>query len=166
MRAGRAQRIAAEALSGSVYAPVGHATQYHTLWVSPGWARTLDHVGTIGAHRFYRNRGAGGEKAAFSMAYAGVEPAVSGRTAPAAGPQDDAAPAQPAVSLVVGEPVAARAALAVTPARPAGKGGRRSAATPGAAAPESGNPDYAASGEIRPEYADAGTWKVNPALAH
>lgn len=78
-----AQRLASEALSGSVYAPIGHATHYHTLWVNPYWASSLDHVGTIGAHRFYRNRGSAGEKAAFTGRYAGVEPAVSGRTSPA-----------------------------------------------------------------------------------
>ena len=61
----RAQRVADAALSGSVYAPVGHATHYHTLWVNPYWAGTLDHVGTIGAHRFYRLRGGAGDKAAF-----------------------------------------------------------------------------------------------------
>ena len=30
------------------------ATHYHTTWVSPYWAPTLQHVGTIGSHIFYR----------------------------------------------------------------------------------------------------------------
>ncbi|MEE4205172.1 MAG: cell wall hydrolase, partial [Erythrobacter sp.] len=34
----RARRIARDALAGEVYAPVGLATHYHTLWVAPRWA--------------------------------------------------------------------------------------------------------------------------------
>ena len=30
------------------------ATHYHTTWVSPYWAPTLQQVGTIGSHIFYR----------------------------------------------------------------------------------------------------------------
>jgi spore germination cell wall hydrolase CwlJ-like protein len=53
-----ARRIAGEALSGSVYAPVGTATHYHTRAVSPGWGRRLAQVVTIGAHIFYQGRNA------------------------------------------------------------------------------------------------------------
>src|SRR3546814_17322776 len=34
----RARRIAAEALAGKVYRPVGHATHSHTLSIYPPWA--------------------------------------------------------------------------------------------------------------------------------
>jgi len=30
------------------------ATHYHTTWVNPYWAPTLQHIGTIGSHIFYR----------------------------------------------------------------------------------------------------------------
>ena len=62
----RAQLVASSALGGKVYAPIGMATHYHTLWVNPYWSKSLDHVGTIGAHIFYRNRGAAGRKESFT----------------------------------------------------------------------------------------------------
>jgi len=71
----RARRVAAEALAGFVYAPVGLATHYHTSAVHPYWADSLAFVGTIGAHRFYRWSGGAGRPAAFSGIYAGGEPA-------------------------------------------------------------------------------------------
>ena len=150
----RAQRIAAEALSGSVYAPVGHATHYHTLWVNPYWAGTLDHVGTIGAHRFYRLRGAAGDKAAFSMAYAGLE---SGPAARPALPEPEAAAAAAAAKPAIAydlAPLTGNRREAARPAAPA-------ATAPGAA----GEPAYAAAGQVRPEYARAGQWKTPPAKA-
>ena len=73
----RASRVARAALAGAVYAPVGMATHYHTLQVHPYWAPSLDHVTTIGAHRFYRWRGAAGQRAAFRAAYLGNEPAAA-----------------------------------------------------------------------------------------
>ena len=50
----RARRIASDALAGMVYAPVGHATHYHTHQVLPSWAYRLAKVAVIGAHNFYR----------------------------------------------------------------------------------------------------------------
>ncbi len=70
----RGQRVAMEALSGSVYAPVGMATHYHATYVYPYWAPSLDFVGTIGAHRFYRWKGAAGRPSAFFRSHAGREP--------------------------------------------------------------------------------------------
>ncbi|WP_421848501.1 cell wall hydrolase [Novosphingobium sp.] len=70
----RARRVAADALAGYVYAPVGLATHYHTSAVHPYWADSLAFIGTIGAHRFYRWSGAAGRPAAFSAVYAGGEP--------------------------------------------------------------------------------------------
>src|SRR5688572_13387180 len=70
----RARRIAAAALAGSVYAPVGHATHYHTQQVVPTWAFKLAKAAVIGSHSFYRMQGDWGEPGAFSRRYAGREP--------------------------------------------------------------------------------------------
>ena len=70
----RALRIASEALSGAVYAPVGYATHYHTHQVLPVWAYRLAKVAVIGSHNFYRMGGTGGAPSAFHQAYAGREP--------------------------------------------------------------------------------------------
>lgn len=70
----RGQRVAMETLSGAVYAPVGMATHYHAAYVYPYWAPSLDFVGTIGAHRFYRWKGAAGRPSAFFRSHAGREP--------------------------------------------------------------------------------------------
>lgn len=65
----RAQRVARQALAGSVYAPVGLATHYHTLAVLPNWASSLRPVAVIGAHIFYRMQGINGTEAAFHSPY-------------------------------------------------------------------------------------------------
>lgn len=70
----RARRVAERALAGYVYRPVGTATHYHTTEVSPYWAPSLDFIGTIGAHRFYRWKGAAGRSLAFARQHAGAEP--------------------------------------------------------------------------------------------
>jgi hypothetical protein len=145
----QARRIAAEALSGSVYAPVGLATHYHTLWVNPYWASTLDHIGTIGAHRFYRTRGASGEAAAFGHAYAGFEPVVSGRTGPA--------PVGATASASVAAAVPARPVIAYDPG-PAASAKRTAPAVPASTPP-------AGPGAVKPEYARAGQWKTPPGTA-
>ncbi|MDC8754732.1 cell wall hydrolase [Erythrobacter sp. sf7] len=143
----RAQRIAAEALSGSVYAPVGHATHYHTLWVNPYWAATLDHVGTIGAHRFYRLRGASGEKSAFTMAYAGIENGPAARIAAAPVLESPAETPRPVIAYDLGPvPLAAQA-------RPAAK-------SPPAAPAPAPVEAYSGAGSVKAEYARAGQWKT------
>ncbi|GIX20397.1 MAG: hypothetical protein KatS3mg120_2073 [Erythrobacter sp.] len=149
----QARRIAAEALAGSVYAPIGLATHYHTLWVRPPWAARLEHIGTIGAHRFYRNRGASGQAGAFRSAYAGFEPVVSGRTAPVA--PTAAAAAGLASAAPTAPPVGDRPRLA---SQPIAASAPAPAASPAAqlAEPASG------AGSVRPEYARAGQWKANP----
>ena len=73
----RARRVAADALAGYVYAPVGLATHYHTSAVHPYWADSLNFIGTIGAHRFYRWSGAAGRPLAFNAVYAGGEPVAA-----------------------------------------------------------------------------------------
>ncbi len=70
----RARGVAASALAGYVYAPVGMATHYHTVQVYPYWAPSLHFIATIGAHRFYRWKGSAGRPSAFFRSYAGNEP--------------------------------------------------------------------------------------------
>jgi hypothetical protein len=113
----RAAKVAREALSGAVYAPVGLATHYHTVQIHPYWADSLETVGTIGAHRFYRWRGAAGRSAAFSDLYLGGEPAAvphprSAQPVPAA----EADPVALARAYEAGLDGARQAAPAATPA--------------------------------------------------
>ena len=70
----RARRIATAALAGSVFAPVGYSTHYHTYQVLPYWASSLVKSAVIGAHIFYRWNGGWGTPAAFRAVYAGAEP--------------------------------------------------------------------------------------------
>ncbi len=70
----RARNVARAALAGYVYAPVGLATHYHTIAVHPYWAPSLNYLGTIGAHRFYRFNGRAGQPGAYRLAYVGGEP--------------------------------------------------------------------------------------------
>ena len=74
----RARAIAAAALGGSVYAPVGAATSFHTTSILPWWASSLARITTVGAHVFYRWQGALERALTFRQAYAGVEPAWRG----------------------------------------------------------------------------------------
>ncbi len=50
--------------------PVGLATHYHTIQIHPYWADSLTNITTIGAHTFYRWKGAAGLAAAFTDRYA------------------------------------------------------------------------------------------------
>ena len=69
----RSQAAAAAALAGRVFAPVGNATHYHADFVVPYWATSLDKNQVVGAHIFYRWRGAWGKAAAFRRAYPAAE---------------------------------------------------------------------------------------------
>ena len=73
----RAAAVARAALSGYVYTPVGLATHYHTFAVHPVWDAKMINVANIGAHRFFRMPGPGGEPGAFRFAYAGGEPVAA-----------------------------------------------------------------------------------------
>src|SRR5512146_818835 len=78
----RAWKVAEDALSGDVYAPVGWATHYHADYVLPTWAPSMAKNAIVGAHLFYRWPGGWGQPAAFTDAYAGREPnAAALRTA-------------------------------------------------------------------------------------
>ena len=70
----RAANVAAAALAGYVYAPVGLATHYHTYAVTPVWNRTLVMTDAVGAHLFHRWKGYWGTASAFSQLYRGNEP--------------------------------------------------------------------------------------------
>ena len=73
----RALRIAEQALSGAVYAPVGWATHYHANYVVPYWASTMAKNAVVGAHLFYRWSGGWGQPGVFAKAYSGREPSAS-----------------------------------------------------------------------------------------
>ena len=137
----RARRIAQEALAGSVYAPVGLATHYHTLAVRPDWSGTLQPVAVVGAHIFYRNPGFNGTVAAFTAVYAGRE-LISG-------PARHSWPARPAPTQdLVGSLGSVLAASAPGP------GGNAVPAAPAQASP---TPiDHLPESTIRPEYRNSG----------
>jgi hypothetical protein len=69
----RAAQVAAAALSGSVYSPVGLATHYHTFAVAPAWNRAMVMTDMVGAHLFHRWKGYWGTAAAMNRVYAGGE---------------------------------------------------------------------------------------------
>lgn len=73
----RARAIAAEALGGRVYAPVGWATHYHTNWVVPYWSSSLTKLANVGTHIFYRWEGGWGRPPAFRYGASGLEPQMA-----------------------------------------------------------------------------------------
>ncbi|QZH76704.1 MAG: cell wall hydrolase [Erythrobacter sp.] len=142
----RASRIARESLAGVVYAPVGTATHYHTLAVNPYWASSLDTVGVIGAHIFYRWKGAAGQPAAFRSGYAGAEPAPArSRAATPEAPDPVEAP----VMADYAAPAPAPSSYAIPTAAPAQVAEERSDILP-------------QSGDVRSEYANSGRWLTRP----
>lgn len=137
----RARRIAAESLAGKVYAPVGHATHYHTNQVLPYWASKLLKSAVVGAHIFYRWNGGWGQPAAFRQAYAGVEPALTPRVYGAAADSD--------------KQLAARIAAAAK----AGDAGRPDDKLPKMKYTALGLPES----QVREAYRNSGAWRVDPA---
>lgn len=106
----RAENVARAALAGYVYSPVGLATHYHTVQVSPYWAPSLNYLGTIGAHRFYSFKGAAGNPATFRFAYFGGEPIAAPH------PRSDSSSAAAAAAAL--DPVALQRAFGLAePAR-------------------------------------------------
>jgi len=73
----RAKQVASAALSGSVFAPVGLATHYHTDWVVPYWSASLDKIAAVDTHLFFRWTGWWGTQPAFNRAHSGGEPIVA-----------------------------------------------------------------------------------------
>jgi hypothetical protein len=68
-----ARAIAAAALTGSVFKPVGYATHYHADYVVPYWASSIDKNAIIGRHIFYRWPQWWGSPAAFTARYSATE---------------------------------------------------------------------------------------------
>lgn len=157
----RASRIAAEALNGKVFAPVGLATHYHTQAIWPRWGKSLVMTNIVGAHIFHRWRGRWGEPTAFNVPYAGREPApgpylpVAQQLAIKSGRGLPVPPAAIAAMLpgAVPFPLAAPPTAAIPAARPAD--GSAPAAAPRA--------DYLdnrlnQSGQVREEFQRSGEW--------
>lgn len=68
-----AKAVARAALAGQVEPAVGTATHYHADYVVPRWAFTLDKIGQIGTHIFYRFPGRAGGHTAFTRRWSGRE---------------------------------------------------------------------------------------------
>lgn len=107
----RAQRVAAAALSGAVFAPVGMATHYHTYAVTPSWNRSLVMTGVFGAHFFHRWKGYWGTPVAFTDRYRGGEPDMWG----AAAARSTAAADRPVAPGMSPQPLPEAAEQAVAP---------------------------------------------------
>ncbi|UYY58297.1 cell wall hydrolase [Sphingomonas sp. S2-65] len=135
----RAQGVAAAALAGSVFAPVGLATHYHTYAVTPSWNRSLVMTGVFGAHFFHRWKGWWGTAAAFGQAYHGGEPY----------PAPHAPVAVPAMAGLIPAPVAAVSTVPVAVA-----------AKPVATPVERVQPAYAESGAVTDAYAAGGESQI------
>jgi spore germination cell wall hydrolase CwlJ-like protein len=73
----RARGIAIDMLNGSVYAPVGLATHYHTDWVRPYWSPNLEKLAQVGTHLFFRWPGFWGSPRAMLRSVTGDEPAIA-----------------------------------------------------------------------------------------
>ena len=145
----RARRIAAEALAGAIYAPVGLSTHYHTQQVLPVWAFRLAKAAVVGAHSFYRLPGGWGD--AYGRRYAGREPSpavVIAHRLPSYVPPKFT-PTLPATQL---------AALPTA-------GTSRYAQVDAASAPALPRNDNLPVSTIRPEFQNSGRWIAEPSPA-
>ncbi|MFW2831723.1 cell wall hydrolase [Sphingomonas sp. ID0503] len=100
----KAEEVARDALKGKVDKGVGWSTHYHTNWVVPSWAGSLDKTAGVGTHLFYRWLGWWGTAGAFRGGYAGNEPAQAKIAKYAASHADAAAPVDPALAALTGTP--------------------------------------------------------------
>ncbi|MBH0112370.1 cell wall hydrolase [Novosphingobium sp. YJ-S2-02] len=170
----RAEKVAREALAGKVYAPVGLATHYHTLQVSPYWAPSLHYLTTIGAHRFYSFAGRAGELSSFRYVYGGGEPVAAphARLAGSAMGTDTLDPvalqnafAAPSSSAPAAPAQTAASALPRTDNLPESRW-RADATSPAPLAsepaPASDAPALPGSTGVRPEYRNSGRWIARP----
>lgn len=153
----RAARVAASALSGSVFAAVGLATHYHTFAVAPAWNRAMVMTDMVGAHLFHRWKGYWGTAAAMNRAYRGGEvvPALSGTAAAVAssdvGLSPDGAlaiPQPPIAASMTAPPVVQRSATGT--------------ATPAAPPAPVVSDRLAGSGEVLDKWKDSGRMIVRP----
>jgi len=149
----RADRIARQALAGSVYAPVGHATHYHTLAVNPHWAPSLDPITVIGAHQFYTWRGKAGRAGAFTARYRGAEPLTQGQTI---------SPSPALAQLPISPLELANPDLAAPSGVPAHPNMQATSTASAAARPAADAPApnrLPTGGGVRSEYAQSGQWR-------
>ena len=103
-----ALKIAARALAGEVYGPVGLSTHYHAAWVVPYWADSLVKTAVVGKHIFYRWAG-WAQPRFFRGNYAGNEPDTAKATGSGSlGPPLETTSAQPLAPQIVTEPVSRR----------------------------------------------------------
>lgn len=160
----RAENVARAALGGYVFAPVGLATHYHTAAVHPYWADTMNFIGQIGAHRFYRFGGPAGAPGLFQAAvYRGGEPL------PAPRPHSDAAASSaPSLDPAAIERAFARGtAIAAASAPAANVAAAPAPSYAPAVTARGGDALYRAerlpeATGIRPEYANSGKWIAQP----
>jgi spore germination cell wall hydrolase CwlJ-like protein len=146
----RARRLASEALGGYVFEPVGLSTFYHANYVMPRWAPRLLKTAVIGAHLFYRLPGAG--RAAFSTAYAGVEPIARPNPILVRYAQDNAAPVLPA--------------WLTPPMRPGAVAPTANIVADEAPAPApAAAPIVVEDIQVRPEYRGSGQWRSDAPTA-
>ena len=155
----RAENVARAALAGYVYAPVGLATHYHTFAIHPYWADSLNFLGQIGAHRFYRLMGPAGSPGAFRFAYSGGEP-LDRPHGHSGAPARDSAPDPVAIqrAYVGGQPAAQPAPVHAAYAAPSYSG--EALQRGGDAAFRARNLPEATG--IRPEYQQSGQWIAQP----
>lgn len=171
----RAQGVAFRALSGEVFGGVGLATHYHTTAIYPYWAPSLHPVGTIGAHRFYRWRGAAGTPGAFRASYSGREPMASPKPRSSAGEVSPTAYDPVALARAYEQEyhaspaaTAATAQSTTAPTRPAAAPSRAPAPAYSAQIRQSGgDAQFTAqnlpnSGGVKDEYAASGRWLRDP----
>jgi hypothetical protein len=145
----RAEKVARDALAGHIYAPVGLATHYHTFAVHPYWAPSLNFIGQIGAHRFYRFNGPAGLPGAFRLTYAGGEPLAQAHVHTAVAKAD---PASDPVALARAYEAQIRASAPQYTHEVTHRGGDaayRATNLPGA-------------DTVRPEYQNSGRWIGSP----
>ena len=168
----RAEMVARQALNGYVYAPVGLATHYHTFQVHPYWDDSVNFIGQIGAHRFYRMQGPAGAAETFAAIYHGGEPA------PGPHPRSYAISAHPDVAadpLALQRAFAAGRMAAVTEPAPALYTRAPAGLPPPAYTSEvlrhGGDAAYRASNlpgsrtdgpNVNPEYQNSGRWLGDP----
>ena len=157
----RARRVAAAALNGAVFAPVGMATHYHTLAVSPVWNKSLVATGVFGAHIFFRWPGGAGAPAAFRSVYTGREPFP--------GPRPKANPLPPLIMAQNGAlpfpQTTAPGTLPVFVPTPSTQAGPAVAAiTPNrsVAADKRYLPGALPESDVNPAYRNSGEWIVRP----
>lgn len=168
----RAMAVAQAALSGQVERSVGLATHYHTIAVHPYWAPSLNHVITIGAHRFYRFNGAAGQPGAFRFAYGGAEPLPGPHLRSAAADQAEQAALDPlAIQQAYDAGLKAGQGGAMVPAAGGGAAPAHAAPAPSYSsdiARRGGEALYRAdqlpprTSTVRPEYEHAGRWITQP----